>query len=228
MSHIQIPWSHWLFTPFSSLTQFEKHAYILNMTNKTIDCLPAMQQKRSTQVPHLAIWLWFSTFSRTLSEPPATYVNWWILSPFHWKWPHPVNQQHLWKIPYPSPTPLLQKIPGNPTTAVLRCLRLRLRGPISPDFTNGKRRIIDSKVPFGRLIDIHSCCAFGEKIRCLYTCIYIYFFFYFFFICLFITVRCPQNRTGRYSLPKFQPLSQPMISILLASFVIWKAHLHKP
>lgn len=80
MSHIQIPWSHWLFTPFSSLTQFEKHAYILNMTNKTIDCLPAMQQKRSTQVPHLAIWLWFSTFSRTLSEPPATYVNWWILS----------------------------------------------------------------------------------------------------------------------------------------------------
>jgi len=148
------------------------------MTNKTIDCLPAMQQKRSTQVPHLAIWLWFSTFSRTLSEPPATYVNWWILSRSPLKMATSGKSATLVEdsisLPYTFGS---ISIPGNPTTAVLRCLRLRLRGPKNQISPMGKLRIIDSKSTFKRLIDIHSCCAFGEK-RCLYIFFYFFLFVY--------------------------------------------------
>ncbi len=41
-----------------------------------------MQQKSGTKVSHLAVCLWFLTFSRTLSESPATYVKLVDLEPF--------------------------------------------------------------------------------------------------------------------------------------------------
>ena len=57
----------------------KKHTH--DQQNDRLVC-PPMQQKSSTKVSHLAVCLWFLTFSRTLSESPATYVKLVDLEPF--------------------------------------------------------------------------------------------------------------------------------------------------